>query len=63
MEELWKLQGVIRVSATTGPYDLIAEVRTRSLYRGYEWIIRGIDSIKSIRHYQWRSILKEWENI
>lgn len=63
MKELWKLQGVTRVSATTGPYDLIAEVRTRSLYKGYEWIIRGIDSIKSIKHYQWRSILKEWENI
>jgi len=63
MEELWKLQGVTRVSATTGSYDLIAEVRTRSLCKGYEWIIRGIDSIKSIQHYQWRSILKEWENI
>jgi DNA-binding Lrp family transcriptional regulator len=63
MEDLWKIKGVNRVTATAGPYDFIIKIHTRTLIKGYERIIRKIEEIQSIKDYKWASVLKEWENI
>jgi DNA-binding Lrp family transcriptional regulator len=63
MQKLWDIRGVTRVCAVTGPYDFIVRIRTRTLVKGYERIIRKIEEIKSIKKYKWESILKEWEDI
>ncbi len=63
MNEIWNIHGVTRVAATAGPYDFIVKIRTRTLVKGYERIIRKIEEIKSIKNYKWESVLKEWEKI
>ena len=63
MKQLWNIRGVTRVAATAGPYDFIVKIRTRTLLKGYERIIRKIEEIKSIKEYKWESVLKEWEDI
>lgn len=63
MDKLWKIHGVTRVTATAGPYDFIVKIRTRTLMKGYERIIRKIEEIEGIKDYTWQSVLKEWENI
>ena len=63
MEKLWKINGVTRVAAVAGPYDFMVKIRTRTLIKGYERIVRKIEEIESIKEYKWESVLKEWEKI
>ena len=63
MQKLWNISGVNRVSAVAGDYDIIIKIRTRTLMKGYEKIIRKIESIEGIKEYKWQSVLKEWEDI
>jgi DNA-binding Lrp family transcriptional regulator len=63
MQKLWNIRGVTRVTATAGQYDFIVKIRTRTLVKGYERIIRKIEEIDAIKEYKWESVLKEWENI
>jgi len=63
MQKLWNIHGVNRVTAVAGEYDLIIKIRTRTLVKGYENILRKIESVEGIKDYKWQSVLKEWENI
>jgi len=63
MKKLWKIRGVTRVAAVAGPYDFMVKIRTRTLVKGYERIIRKIEDIEAIKEYRWESVLKEWEKI
>ena len=63
MDKLWEIRGVTRVTAVAGPYDFIVKIRTRTLVKGYERIIRKIEGIEAIKEYKWESVLKEWEDI
>jgi DNA-binding Lrp family transcriptional regulator len=63
MHKLWNIHGVNRVTAVAGHYDFIIKIRTRTLLKGYEKILRKIESIEGIKEYKWQSVLKEWENI
>jgi len=54
---------VTRVTVTAGYYDFIVKIRTRTLVKGYEKIIRKLEEIEAIKEYKWESVLKEWENI
>ena len=63
MYKLWDIPGVNRVTAVAGEYDFIVKIRTRTLVKGYENILRKIDEIDAIKEYKWESVLKEWENI
>ena len=63
VNKLWNIRGVTRVAATAGPYDFIVKIRTRTLVKGYERIIRKIEEIETIEKYKWESVLKEWENV
>jgi len=63
MEKLWKINGVTRVAAVAGPYNLMVKIRTRTLVKGYERIVRKIEEIEAIKEYRWESVLKEWEKI
>jgi len=63
MQKLWGIRGVTHVTITTGEYDFIVKVSTRTLMKGYERIIRKLDEIEEIKKYRWASVLKDWENI
>jgi DNA-binding Lrp family transcriptional regulator len=63
MQKLWDIRGVNRVCAVTGDYDFIIKIRTRTLVKGYERILRKIETIEAIKDYKWQSVLKEWEDI
>ncbi|UCF50705.1 MAG: Lrp/AsnC ligand binding domain-containing protein [Thermoplasmatales archaeon] len=63
MQKLWDINGVNRVTAVAGDYDFIVKIRTRTLVKGYERILRKIASIEGIKDYKWQSVLKEWEDI
>jgi DNA-binding Lrp family transcriptional regulator len=63
MQKLWDIRGVNRVCAVAGDYDFIIKIRTRTLVKGYERILRKIETIKAIKEYKWQSVLKEWEDI
>ncbi|MDG6229014.1 MAG: Lrp/AsnC ligand binding domain-containing protein [Candidatus Thermoplasmatota archaeon] len=63
MKQLWNIKGVSRVTAVAGPYDFIIKIHTRTLVKGYERIIRKVESIQGIDDYSWQSVLKEWEDI
>ncbi len=63
MQKLWNIRGVNRVTATAGKYDFIVKIRIRALVKGYEKIIRKIESIDAVESYKWESVLKEWEDI
>jgi DNA-binding Lrp family transcriptional regulator len=63
MQKIWDIKGVNRVTAVAGDYDFIVKIRTRTLMKGYERILRKIESIDGIKEYKWQSVLKEWENI
>jgi len=63
MEKLWKINGVTRVAAVAAPYDIMVKIRTRTLVKGYERIVRKIEEIEAIKEYRWESVLKEWEKI
>ena len=63
MKKLWAISGVTRITATAGPNDFIIKIRTRTLLKGYERILRRIEEIEAIKDYTWQSVLKEWEKI
>ena len=63
MNKLWNISGVTRVTACAGHYDFIVKIRTRTLVRGYESIIRKLEKIDAVKEYKWQSVLKEWEDI
>jgi len=63
MQKLWDIKGVNRVCAVAGQYDLIIKIRTRTLVKGYERIIRKVQTVPGIKEYKWESVLKEWEDI
>jgi DNA-binding Lrp family transcriptional regulator len=63
IDSLWKINGVTAVAAVAGKYDIIAKIRTRTLVKGYERVIRKLETIEGIRSFTWQSILKEWEEI
>lgn len=63
MNQLWKMRGVTRVTAVAGPYDIMVKIRTRTLVKGYEKIIKNLGEIPAIKDYKWQSVLKEWEDI
>ena len=63
MKKIWDIKGVTRVCAVAGPYDFIIKIHTRTLLKGYERILRKIESIDGIKEYTTQSVLKEWEDI
>jgi len=63
MQKLWDIKGVNRVCAVTGDYDFIIKIRTRTLVKGYERILRKLETIEAIKNYRWQSVLKDWEDI
>jgi len=63
MCDFWKIRGITHVSATTGTYDMIIKIQTRTLLKGYERIIKKVENIKGVQTYRWESVLKEWERI
>ena len=63
MKKLWNIRGINRVAAVAGPYDFIIKIRTRTLVKGYERILRKVEEIPGIKEYKWQSVLKEWEDI
>jgi len=63
MKKLWDIKGVNRVTAVAGDYDFIVKIRTRTLVKGYERIIRKIEEVEGIKEFKWQSVLKDWENI
>ena len=63
IEKIWNIRGVESVSAVTGNYDIIAKVRIRTLPKGYERIIRKLESIPDIHEFRWYSVLKEWSTV
>lgn len=63
MQKLWDIRGVSHVTITSGKYDFIVKVSTRTLMKGYERIIKKIEGIKEIKKYRWASVLKDWEKI
>jgi DNA-binding Lrp family transcriptional regulator len=63
MKQLWNIKGVNRVTAVAGTYDFIIKIHTRTLVKGYERILRKVESIQGIDDYSWQSVLKEWEDI
>jgi len=63
MQKLWDIRGVSHVTITSGKYDFIVKVSTRTLMKGYERIIKKIEEIDEIKKYRWASVLKDWENI
>jgi DNA-binding Lrp family transcriptional regulator len=63
MQKLWDIRGVSHVTITSGKYDFIVKVSTRTLMKGYERIIRKLEEIESIKKYHWESVLKDWEKI
>ena len=63
MQKMWKIRGISRVCVVAGKYDVIIKVRTRTLVKGYEKIIRKLGEIDAVDEYKWESVLKEWEDI
>jgi DNA-binding Lrp family transcriptional regulator len=63
MKKLWDIRGVTRVCAVAGHYDIILKIRTRTLVKGYERILRKVQEVQGIDEYRWQSVLKEWEDI
>jgi len=63
MQKLWNIRGVTHVTITTGKYDFVVKVSTRTLMKGYERIIKKLDEIDEVKKYRWASVLKDWEKI
>lgn len=63
MQKLWSIRGVSRVTVVAGHYDFIIKIRTRTLVKGYEKIIKKLGEIEAIKDYKWQSVLKEWEEL
>lgn len=63
MKKLWAIRGVTHVTITSGKYDFIVKVSTRTLMKGYERIIKKLEEIGEIKKYRWASVLKDWEKI
>ncbi len=63
IDKLWNIKGVNRITVVAGQYDFIIKIRTRTLLKGYERILKKIEEIPGIEKYKWQSVLKEWEDI
>jgi DNA-binding Lrp family transcriptional regulator len=63
MQKIWDIKGVNRVCAVAGEYDFIVKIRTRTLVKGYENILKKIMSTEGIKEYKWLTVLKDWEDI
>jgi DNA-binding Lrp family transcriptional regulator len=63
MGKIWSIKGVESVAGIAGTLDLLAKIRTRTLGKGYERVIRKLEEIEGIKEFKWQSILKEWEEI
>jgi len=63
MKKLWEIRGVNRICAVAGHYDIILKIRTRTLVKGYERILRKVEAVPGVDEYKWQSVLKEWEDI
>jgi DNA-binding Lrp family transcriptional regulator len=63
MEKIWAIKGVSSVAALAGSYDILAKIRTRTLGKGYEGIVRKLEEIEGVSKFKWQSVLKEWEEI
>jgi DNA-binding Lrp family transcriptional regulator len=63
MKRLWEIKGVNRVTVLAGKYDFILKIRTRTLVKGYERILRKIEMIPGIEKFTYQSVLKEWEDV
>ena len=63
IKKLWAIRGVNRITVVAGHYDFIIKIRTRTLVKGYERILRKVQEVPGIAKYQWQSVLKEWEDI
>jgi len=63
VQQVWRIRGIVSVSALAGKYDMMAKIRIRTLGKGYEKIIRKLEGIEGIYSFNWQSILKEWEDI
>jgi len=63
MKKLWAIKGVNHVTAVAGKYDFIIKIRTRTLVKGYERILKKVQEVPGIKEYRWQSVLKEWEDI
>jgi len=63
MKQLWMIKGVNRVTVLAGQYDFIVKIRTRTLVKGYERILRKIEKIPGIEKFTYQSVLKEWEDV
>lgn len=63
MQRIWDIKGVNRVCAVAGEYDFIVKIRTRTLVKGYENILKKIMSTDGIKEYKWLTVLKDWEDI
>jgi DNA-binding Lrp family transcriptional regulator/uncharacterized membrane protein len=63
IRQLWAIKGVSRVTVLAGQYDFIVKIRTRTLVKGYERILRKIEKIPGIEKFTYQSVLKEWEDV
>jgi len=63
MNKIWRIRGIVAVSALAGKHDIFAKVRIRTLGKGYERVIRRLEGIEGIEKFSWQSVLKEWEEI
>lgn len=64
LDNVGKIHGVESLSVVFGErYDIIVNIRSRTLLKGYTQIIRKLETIRGIKEFRFISILKEWENI
>ncbi|MCJ7640158.1 MAG: hypothetical protein MUO70_09895, partial [Euryarchaeota archaeon] len=64
LDDVGKIKGVETLSVIFGErYDIIANVRSRTLMKGYTQIIQKLETTHGIKEFKFVSILKEWENV
>jgi DNA-binding Lrp family transcriptional regulator len=64
LDDIGKIKGVETLSVIFGErYDIIANVRSRTLMKGYTQIIQKLEKTRGIKEFKFISILKEWEKV
>ncbi|MDD5502945.1 MAG: Lrp/AsnC ligand binding domain-containing protein [Candidatus Thermoplasmatota archaeon] len=63
LDKIWDIKGVESVSVISGKHSFLARVRTRTLGKGYENILRKLEAVPGIESLKWASVLREWDNI
>jgi DNA-binding Lrp family transcriptional regulator len=64
LDDVGKIKGVETLSVIFGErYDIIANVRSRTLMKGYTQIIQKLEKTRGIKEFKFISILKEWEKV